>query len=78
MVISVDSNVTKTQKCLNMKSNMCSVDEKAEVNTCYKQNSGLAENIIKLLKTKFYHIQPYSSVCWVNIKFKKNTNYNRT
>lgn len=49
MVIGVDNNVTKTQKCLNMKSNMCSVDEKAEFNTCYKQNSGLAENITKLL-----------------------------
>lgn len=47
--ISVANNVTKTQKCLNMKSNMCSGDEKAEVNTCYKQNSGLAENITKLL-----------------------------
>lgn len=49
MVISVDNNVSKTQKYLNMKSNMCFVDEKAEVNTCYKQNSGLAENITKLL-----------------------------
>lgn len=53
MVISVDNNVTKTQKCLNKISNisfgLCSFDEKAEVNTCYKQNSGLAENITKLL-----------------------------